>query len=137
MASTVRLTPVSLNTISSADLACLASISFLVIICTCCELYLASSCARFAVTNTDPSACATVGTRKLAPPIHVAMAQESIRYFFVDSPFLVIGNLLLNSKIYIFLRNKFKLLLLYLLLIIFFYSKKYANAPLRHFKNNF
>ena len=41
--STVRDTPLSVKMISSTDLACFCSISFLVIMLTCCELYLASS----------------------------------------------------------------------------------------------
>ena len=81
MESTVRDTPLSVKMISSTDFACFCSISFLVIILTCCELYFASSCALSAVTYTEPSACTVFVYINPGMAIHVAIAQDNIKYF--------------------------------------------------------
>ena len=52
MASTVLETPVWVNIISSTDFACFFSISFLVMICTCCGFNFASSWAHVPCTWT-------------------------------------------------------------------------------------
>ena len=52
IASTVLDTPVWVNIISSTDFACFFSISFLVMICTCCEFNFASSSAHVPLTWT-------------------------------------------------------------------------------------
>ena len=53
MASTLLVTPVSLNIISSTDFACFLAISSAVMIVVCWLSYFASSCARFASTLTS------------------------------------------------------------------------------------
>ena len=84
IASTVLDTPVCVKIMSSTDFACFFSISFLVMICTCCEFSFASSSAHVPLTWTTSVVIVALSAQTTKGALsHKATALDKIMLRFV------------------------------------------------------